>query len=97
MSTLQQEDRRHGDSFNGNVAFYDTSAPNFQSIIKGHYDFEDAVLRLFRGDITLNDLEKMTKKELLERMEARIRSMKQDDGREQQARELMATIERGGV
>jgi len=39
----------------------------------------------------------MTKKELLERMEARIRSMKQDDGREQQARELMATIERGGV
>lgn len=39
----------------------------------------------------------MPRKELMERMEARIRSMKQDDGREQQARELMAAMQREGV
>lgn len=70
---------------------------NFRSIIQSHYDFEDAILRLFRGDITLEDIYKMPRKELMERMEARIRSMKQDDGREQQARELMAAMQREGV
>ena len=51
--------------------------------IKEYYKNQDSMLRLFRGDLSLDDINKMTKKEQLYRIEARMEAYEEDAKRQQ--------------
>lgn len=50
-------------------------------------------MRLLKGSITITDLYKMTRKELLARLEARLRSMKNEDKKQAAARAMQEQME----
>ena len=48
-----------------------------------YYRNQDSILRLFRGDLSLDDINNMTKKELTYRIEARMKAYEEDSKRQQ--------------
>ena len=74
-------------------AFYDASDPISQKVEDDLLDLEDTALRLLKGNITIEDLNNMSRRELMDRLDSRLRYLKKEDKKQAAARQFKEELE----